>query len=391
MRNAVIGLIIGIVAGIVLGTTVFAPQLARLGQNGIGIALQQPPAEKAPAVPDAGVQDDKKAKPEEEAKNPAPVRINMASAFPSTLAGHGTAAKRLERTVWRISDGTLDLRFHPPGALAKADEALDAVISGAIDAYYTDIATLEAREPAFQLFAGPPFGASVAAYLGWMEEGGGRALYEQLLAEMGLSGIVCGMVPKTGGAWFRKPPATPEAFAGMRLRAGGVEAQLYRRLGAATEALSFADTLTALEAGNLDGAQMSAPHVDAALGLARDGLTYVVPGWRTPGSVFTLLMPVAKWEALAPVAKTRLRVACSDTVRHAIAEAEALQYNALKKITAAGTDVRTWPVEIVDAVRAAWTAEAKERQKSSQAYSRVLKSYRNFVKGQSIWEELSRP
>lgn len=395
MRNAVIGLIIGIVAGIVLGTTAIAPHLTQTVQHGVG-AIPKPDqdATKAPATPPATTAS--KVKEPDKTSTAAvsdagrTTRLHMASAFPETLAGHGSAAKRLERTVWRISDGTLDLRFHPPGALVGEGEALNAVISGAIDAYFTETVALAARESAFTLFAGPPFGSSVAAYLGWMAEGGGRILFEDALAGLELQGVICGMIPRAGGGWFRQPLRTVDDLKGLRVRASGVEAALYRRLGTDVIDLPIADTLVAMESGLLGGAVLSAPNVDVALGAAREGATYYVPGWHTPASTFVLLLPLAKWDALSTVQKTRIRIACGDNLRQSIAEGEALQFGALKTITAKGADVQPWPAEIRDAMHAAWLDEAKEMQKSNRVYARVLKSYRQFVKGQTIWDELSR-
>ncbi|MGJ3258313.1 MAG: hypothetical protein ACFE0S_01810 [Rhodospirillales bacterium] len=386
MRNAVIGLIIGIVAGIVLGTTVIAPRLAQNVKKEIGLADADAPESGESAAPAAD------AVPEKGKQTAATAtRIDMASAYAEGLVGHGSLAKRLERNVWRISDGALEIRFHPPGALVKEAEALDAVISGAIGAYFTDMDLLAERDPSLTLLAGPPFGASVAAYLGWMAEGGGRAHLTERLAEQDLGGLVCGIVPHAAGGWFKKPLKTAGDIKGKRIRASGVQAELYRKLGADVVGFSYAETLIAMESGLLDGAQMSAPHVDLALGAVREGWTYYVPGWRTPARVFALVLKKEKWDALSDVRHSQLATACSDNIRHAIAEGEALQFNALKDITRKGADVRAWPAEVIDAMQKTWDETAAEMQKSSRPYSRIQKSWRQFIKDQSIWEELARP
>ena len=393
MRNAVIGLIIGIVAGVVLGTTVIAPRLTQNVKQEIGLTAQQ--------TADTDVEKNTKTETASEAgtgivvAKKAPVRpkvfrLRMASAFPKTLAAHGTSAKRLEETLWRVSDGTFDLKFHPPGTLVSETEAVEAVTSGAIDAYFTDIDKLALSEPALTIFAGPPFGVSVQAYLGWLRHGG-DVLFQDTLESIGLNGIVCGMVPDAGGGWFKTPLKTVEDFKGMRIRATGVTAKLYQQLGAETVSFSFAETMIAMEQGLLDGAELSAPHIDVALGAAKSGSTYYLPAWRKPASTFALVMSQEIWKSLSEVQRTQLQTVCGDNVAHSIAEAEALQFNALKKITASGADVQPWPAEIQRAVKDAWLNEAKERQKENRLYSKAIKSYRLFIKGQSIWEELARP
>lgn len=389
MRNAIVGLLIGIVAGIVLGTTVIAPRLK-----------PAPVHTSASAEKDRDAADDRRQAAGTSALPPSPspapaakdvLRLRMASAYPADLALHGAAAKRLERTLWRLSDGTFDLRFHPPGALVPAKSAVDAVVSGAIDALFTNADDLAGREPAMALFGGVPFGTSVEAYLGWMSDGGGRELMEEILTGLGLQGVLCGLVPNAGGGWYRQPITTADDFKGRRLRADAPTAALLKRLGADAVTLGFSDTVAELETGALYGAQISAPHVDVALGVTLTGATYYVPGWRTPSAAFLLLMPVERWEAIGAVQQTRVRSACADNVMRAISGTEALQFQALKKIVAGGVDVRPWPTEVADAMREAWAVEAKEQRKTNALYDRTLASYAGFVKGQSIWEELARP
>ncbi len=393
MRNAVIGLIIGIVAGIVLGTTVIAPRLAQNVKAEIGLTAEKP----ADTEPDTNVEAAADADPEDvtTVTKKAPkernvFRLRMASAYPETLAAHGSLAKRLEETLWRVSDGAFDLKFHAPGTLVSEAEAVDAVTSGAIDAYFTDVNKLAQSEAALSIFAGPPFGVSVQAYLGWLGQGG-DILFQDTLSSIGLNGMICGMVPEAGGGWFKKPLKTVEDFKGMRIRATGVTAKLYQQLGAEVVSFSFAETMIAMEQGLLDGAELSAPHIDLALGAAKPGTTYYLPAWRKPASTFALVMSNDTWEGLSGVQKTQLQTVCGDNVSHAIAEAEALQFKALKEITEKGANVQPWPAEIQRAVKDAWLSEAKERQKENRLYSKAIKSYRLFIKGQSIWEELARP
>lgn len=386
MRNAVIGLIIGIVAGIVLGTTVIAPRLGTVSKQDIGLVAKTgaPPESAQPKAASTEIP------PEPIVKKQALHRLNMASAYTEKLAPHGSLAKRLEQTVWRVSDGTLDLRFHPPGALVPEGDALNAVVSGAIDSYFTDLDALTTLSPAISLFAGPPFGNSVGAYLGWMSDGGGHKAFEGMLSEMGLSAVVCGMVPNAGGGWFRKPLKTTDDLKGLTIRTNGIAASLYKALGANVTENGYGDTIIAMESGLIDGAELSAPNVDLALGAAHKGWTYYIPGWRTPAQVFVLLMGHDKWQNLSTIQRSQITTACGDNVSHAIAQNESLQFAALKKMTAKGVDIRAWPAEIKDAMQKAWQAEAKEIQQTSRPFSKALKSYRQFLKEQTIWEELSR-
>ncbi len=385
MRNAVLGLIIGIVAGIVLGATVIAPRMSATES-----AILRLPDRPAPDAAQANVETQQDTDTAQEDRSSARRQLRMASKYPAALPAFGAAAVRLERELWRASMGSVDLRFYPPDALIDNDDAVDALASGAIDAFFTDLDSLSDAQPAMTLFAGPPFGRSVAAYLGWMAGRGGE-LFNETLAEMRLHGVLCGMVPHAGGGIFRSPVPTADALSALRIRATGVEAKMLSRLGADIADFPLTDTQVALESGGLDGAQLSAPHVDVALGADLPGAAYYVPGWRTPAKVFAVLFGKDLWGTLDSAEKTLINTVCGDNMRHAIAEGEALQFNALKKMVAGGTDVLPWPAEVTEAMRDAWAAEADEGSSQDPMYAKALASYRDYIKGQSIWEELARP
>ena len=391
MRNAVIGLIIGIVAGIVLGTTVIAPRLAESVAGAIALA----PIPEDAAAPSSAVDDEANPDPSGTGADTATAatpkdtppakkvtRLRMASAFAESLKVHGTSAKRLERTVWRISDGQLDLRFYTPGALVADKDALAAVTSGAIDAYFTSMDTLAEREPALTLFAGPPFGSSVAAYLGWISSGGGQRLLDEISGGLEIKTLVCGMVPHAGGGWFQNRVRTSEDLRGLRIRASGIAAQLYRRLGAEVLDLSFADTLLAMESGLLAGAQLSAPHVDLALGVAKSGQTYYVPSWTTPANVFGLN---AVRQSMGRPERGAADSGTDGVQRQTSAppsqRPKPCSSMRLKKSPRPASTYSLGQRKFTTPCVPPGAPKQKNAKAGSQIFSKVLRSYRSFIKG----------
>ncbi|MEQ8194748.1 MAG: hypothetical protein RIB59_09695, partial [Rhodospirillales bacterium] len=172
MRNTVTGLVIGVVVGVVFGTTVIAPRLAsdspanRLKQLHATANTPKPQHVRTPKSAEViGPLVPKRS-------NTPVVRWKMASAYSSSLPQLGALGKRLEKRVWLVSGGRIEIKFYEPGSLVPPLEMFDAVAAGAIDAVFSTPAYWEKRFPALQLFSAVPFGPSASEYLAWIDFGG---------------------------------------------------------------------------------------------------------------------------------------------------------------------------------------------------------------------------
>ena len=343
MRQGVLGTVVGVVVGVVVGTTLVAPGL--------------PPV--APGA-DAAVDQDRRPEPLLAAVHPAidvdpgVTRWRMASAYAESLPLFGELAKRLENRIWRISDGTLEIRFHGPGTLVPEGEVFEAVAAGAIEAAYGSPGDWAGRIPALRLFAAVPFGPSPAAYLAWMEFGGGGEALSGLLGPKGVHGIVCGVTAAAASGWFRDEVRTIDNLRAMTVRMDGLGAKVLERVGVPTSAVAGGDIYLAFEKRSIDGIAFSTPAVDFRLGFQDRAAHYYFPGWQQPAGLLVLLVNGAAWESLSSPNRTRVETACGDTARFGLAKGEAVQFQALRRITETGVGIHRLPTEVLEALRTAW-------------------------------------
>lgn len=451
MRNAIIGIVIGVVVGVVVGATMVAPRLNPEENQVPGRPTPKaeaalPPAKKPqpdkPAPPTAAApapaaappaaqpkpEADSKpapaaapapttapsaaaaseAKPGAEPKPEAPtvaaapppvpppaepktIRLRMGSAYAGNLPQLGTLAKRIERDIWRVSDGRLEIKFHEPGALVPPLEMFDAVRAGAIDAAFSSPGFWGNKVPALQLFAAVPFGPSAKEYLAWIYFGGGRELFDEIYHINGIHSVFCGMIAPEASGWFKRRIRTVEDLKGLRMRAFGLGAKVLRKLGVKTTQLAGGDIFLAFESGAIDAAEFSMPAIDLKLGLHRMAKNYYFPGWHQPATLFELMINFDKWKSLPAAAKAQVEAVCGDNVRHGLAEGEAKQYAALKELQSEGVEFRRWPAEILDALKTAWTAVVKEESRADADFRRVWQSLSAFREEYAIWNELSSP
>ncbi|MCB2101011.1 MAG: TRAP transporter substrate-binding protein [Rhodobacterales bacterium] len=382
MRKTVIGIIAGVVAGVVIGTTLVGPRLV-LNPTPAPNAKQPPAAPaKEPvtaALPLAGTQ----------LAGLAATRWRLAAAYNRSLPQVGELADRVETVLWRISGGGFELKAYPPGKLAPTDRILDAVAAGTVDAAFITPEALAARNTALQLFAGAPFGPSARARLAWTYFGGGRELANRMFNKLGVQALPCGALAPEAGGWFRAQVRTVEDLGGLRIRMGGLGARVMEKLGAIPKNLKAEDIFVALENGELDAVSFSMPAVDAQLKLNDMARFYYFPGWQRPATLFHLVINLDRWRALSAVRKAQLETVCGDAVRDALASSEAVQFAALKDLTAKGVVISRWPTEVMAALKAAWREVVSEENAQNPDFREVWEALTAFERDFDIWRELA--
>ncbi len=322
---------------------------------------------------------------------PRTIRLRMGSAYAGSLPQMGTLAKRLDREIWRVSDGRLEIKFHEPGALVPPLEMFDAVRAGAIDAAFSSPGFWGNKVPALQLFAAVPFGPTAKEFLAWIYFGGGKELFDDIYRANGIHSVFCGMIAPEASGWFKQRIRTVEDLKGVRMRAFGLGAKVLRKLGVKTTQLAGGDIFVAFESGAIDAAEFSMPTIDLKLGLHKMAKNYYFPGWHQPATMFELMINLEKWKSLPATAKAQVEAVCGDNVRYGLAEGEAKQFAALKELQQEGVELRRWPTEIMDALKTAWTAVAKEEARADADFRRVWQSLSKFREEYAIWNELSSP
>ena len=132
------------------------------------------------------------------------VRLNMAGAFPSSIAMLGPGQLYFADKVKKLSAGSIDIRFFEPGALVPASQYFDAVASGSLDSAWTGLGFFTGKDIAFALFSSVPFGPELGEYMGWMRFGGGEQLMQELARKYNVEVMLCGTIAPEASGWFRK-------------------------------------------------------------------------------------------------------------------------------------------------------------------------------------------
>lgn len=316
------------------------------------------------------------------------VRWKLASTYPGSLPQLGTLGVRIQDQLEAISDGAIRLRFYEPGALVPPLEVFDAVSEGSIEAAWSTPGYWVGKIPSAPLFSAVPFGPAASEYIAWYYFGGGRELYEEIFGAFDIKPIICGVLAPEASGWFREEITSTEQLSGLKMRFFGLGAKVMEKMGVSTQLIAAGDIYPALELGSIDATEFSMPAIDYNLGFYQVAKHYYLPGWHQQSTLFELLINQDKWDELSPQTQAMIETVCGDNVRYGIAEGEAIQIEALRKIEEEGVTIHRWPDEVLAELEAAWLEVVEEESAKDADFARVWESLSTFRENYAQWREL---
>lgn len=312
-----------------------------------------------------------------QAKDPS-VNIKVAGMFGSNFKPIGDHVNDMVKNVRMATDNSVNMRFFEPGALVPVMGIFDAVSSGSVDAGYVGIGLYINKEPGLALFNAAPFTPDLSQFLAWIYYGGGQQVMDDVLKQHNMKAVFCGMLAPEAGGWFKKEINTLEDFKGLKMRIGGLGANVLEKIGVSTQALGGGDLFPALERGVIDAAEFSNPGMDESMGFEQAAKYYYFPGWQNPVSPEWLIINADVYEKLTGKQKKAIDVACGNAVARSIAEGEVLSMKAVERLRAKGVDIRQWKPELVQQLKDLWLEEADRLASTNANFKKIWESQQNF-------------
>lgn len=318
------------------------------------------------------------------AQQPAPKTLKMQSSFPANSTAHD-AFKMLAERVDKLTGGALKIEAHPGGTFVPPFEVLDAsskkVIDGAVSIDYYWVG----KNKAATLFSNTPagiVGMDHFDFLGWMQEGGGAALYDELWKEMKLNVIAFPLYAPSPQAlgWFRKPIEGLAQFKGIKCRQTGISAEIYARMGMAVVNMPGGEIAPAAERGAIDCAEWVGGVEDLRLGLHLIWKNHYTPGMHESGSIANVIINRDVWNGLTPQQQEAIKSAAVEVfVRWGVwiqkLNAEAIQEMQEKH----GVKILPTPPEINVEFMKAWDLIAAEESAKNPFFKKVYDSQKAYA------------
>ncbi len=238
----------------------------------------------------------------------------MTSAYPKGspfyMDGPGSAtdlAKRIEA----MSNRRLRVTVYGAGELIPAFEGFDAVRGGAVEMNHANAYFWTGKTFAAQYFTAVPFGLNFQGMNGWLYDGGGIQLWNEVYSPFGMVALPCGNTGVQMTGWFRKEITSIDDFKGLKMRIPGLAGKVYAALGVDVKLLPGGEIFPALERGVIDAAEFVGPYQDRRLGLHNAAKYYHTTGWHETATVSELLINKAAWQKLPKDLQAVVENACA--------------------------------------------------------------------------------
>jgi len=217
----------------------------------------------------------------------------MTSAYPKGspfyFDGPGSATD-LAKRIDTMSGGRLKIQVYGAGELIPAFEGFDAVRAGTVEMNHANSYFWTGKTFAAQYFTAVPFGLNFQGMNGWLYDGGGQALWNEVYEPFGMVAMPCGNTGVQMTGWFKKEIKSVADLKGLKMRIPGLAGKVYASLGVDVKVLPGGEIFPALERGVIDAAEFVGPYQDRRLGLHKAAKFYHTTGWHEPATVSELLI-----------------------------------------------------------------------------------------------------
>jgi len=247
-------------------------------------------------------------------------QLRMATSWPKDFPGLGQMANRFSKALYEMSDGRLDIKVYAAGELVGALECFDATSTGAADMYHSAEYYWQGKSKAFSFFTAVPMGMTAAEIMGWVDHGGGQALWDELSAEFNIKPFQAGNTGHQTGGWFKREMNSLEDFKGLKMRMPGLGGEVIRRLGGAAVRLSGGEIYQALQSGSIDATEWVGPWNDYAFGFYREAPYYYTPGFHEPGAALGLGININVWNSFSSSDQAMIKYACQSANNASLGE-----------------------------------------------------------------------
>ncbi|MGL4635733.1 MAG: TRAP transporter substrate-binding protein [Beijerinckiaceae bacterium] len=317
------------------------------------------------------------------------VKWRLTSSFPKSLDTIYGTAETFARLVSEATDGKFQIQTFAAGEIVPGLQALDAASNGTIECAHTPTYFYTGKEPALALGTGLPFGLNARHQHSWWHFAGGEAIVNEALAKFNTIGFPCGNSGTQMGGWFRSEIKTLDDLKGLKFRIGGTGGQVLAKLGVVPQQIAAGDIFPALERGTLDAVEFVGPYDDEKLGFNKVAKYYYYPGFWEGGAMLHLVVNKAAWDKLPKNYQAIVRQASEAANNWMLAKYDAVNAPALRRLVGTGTELRGFPLPVLDAAYKAANELYAEMSAKSELFKKGYESMAAFRNEQYTWWQVA--
>ena len=317
-------------------------------------------------------------------------QFRMATSWPKDFPGLGQMPNYFAKALSDMSDGRLEVKVFAAGELVGALECFDATSTGAADMYHAAEYYWQGKSKGFSFFTAVPMGMTAAELMGWIDHGGGQALWDELSAKFNIKAFQAGNTGHQAGGWFKREINSLEDFKGLKMRIPGLAGEVMRRLGGSAIALAGGEIYQSLQSGAIDATEWVGPWNDLAFGFYREAPYYYSPGFHEPGASLAIGTNLDVWNSLSSSDQAMIKYACAHANDWSLGEysyRNGIALETLKKEH--GIVPRSFSPEIMKRIGTISEDVVRELGGTDAITQRIYDSYLSARNASRGWTEIS--
>jgi len=312
--------------------------------------------------------------------------LQIASSF-GAISTFNEQANFLADSVKILTDGKIDMKIRPSGALVPSFKVLDATASGAVDGAWTQSYYWVGKSKTLALFNSPlggPFGMDGIDFLGWMFHGGGLELYNDFYKnELKLDVVALPAMPTQNQplGWFHRPIKNLADLKNFKCRQTGANVELYARMGMQTIGMPGGEIMAAAAKGVINCAEFVGGLEDERLGFPTVWKYYYLNSLHEHSNTGDLLLNGKVWRSMSKQQQTAIRSAAYESYLWWLTDIQAKNGQALARmIKEHGVRVMKTPADILVAELETIDIMLAENAAKDPYFAKVLASQKAWAR-----------
>ncbi len=317
------------------------------------------------------------------------VKWRLTSSFPKSLDTLYGAAETFAKFVGEATDNKFQVQPFAAGEIVPGLQALDAVSSGTVELCHTATYYYVGKDPTFPLFCAVPFGLNARQQNAWFYDGGAQKLMDEFTKKYNVVSFLGGNTGCQMGGWFRKEIKEVGDLNGLKMRIAGLAGNVLQKLGVVPQQLAGGDIYPALEKGTVDAAEWVGPYDDEKLGFNKVAPYYYYPGWWEGGTTNHFMINSEKYNALPKSYQAIVQAACGYANVEETAKYDTRNPAALKRLVAAGAQLRPFSQAIMEASLKAANELYAEISAKNPDFKKVHDNMMAFRSDEYLWWQVA--
>jgi TRAP-type mannitol/chloroaromatic compound transport system substrate-binding protein len=313
------------------------------------------------------------------------VNWRMAASWPKSLDTLFGGAEHIAKRCSDATGGKFNIKVFAAGEIVGGLQVMDAVQAGTVECGHTAAYYYFGKDQTFAFGTSIPFGMNARQQFAFMHHAGGLELMRDFYKEYGIINIPAGNTGAQMGGWYRKPIKSLADLKGLKMRIGGTGGQVLSKLGVVPQQLAAGDIYPALEKGTIDAAEWVGPYDDEKLGLNKVAKYYYYPGWWEGSAQLSVYVNIKQWQSLPKSYQEALETACAEANIHMVAKYDAKNTEALRKLVAAGAQLRAFPRPVMEACLKVAYELYDELGAKYPEFKRIYEPWRKFRDDEFLW------